>query len=609
MRSLFCKTTFMVLGMGWLSLIGQDLQAQQYIPLHDLNAFDQPSSNWTIEAGVKAQPSDTAFQIQAGKGVLVNTLRNGKYRRQDDLRFKLQHGDIRLKLDFLLPKGANSGIYLQGRYEIQLFDSWGKTKIKFGDCGGIYERWDNNRGKGKEGYEGFAPRLNASKAPGLWQHIDIDFQAPRFDANGKKLSHAIVKKVYLNGVLIQENIVLSGMTRGALFEQEAPMGPIIIQGDHGPIAFKNIWYETYDLPSLSLSGVQYKVYEGKFPDFKPTPNALLKQSGPVSGINHRNIELKSDFLAIFEGDLQVPAEDDYTFTAFWTGAGQVRVDGQLVCEGARWYNQGLDGKIHLTAGKHRLSLAYAKDFPWGPKALGLQVKRVGAPMVALHERTSLPDPEAVGLVEVKVGSEPTMQRSFAFHQGKKKTHVIHVGFPAGMHYSYDLKQAGLMQVWRGPFLDATQMWHDRGEPQTAEPLGLRLILDGKLPITLENQALADSLSAEELQYQGYRMQDGRPIFKYRLLKAGLSFEDDIRPNAQGNGLERSFRLLEKDKAGIDLLMNGLDISREQPLSVDASRSHFIQINAGKGQYSTSATGSTLRLPFSPNQALSYQIIW
>jgi len=73
-----------------------------------------------------------------------------------------------------------------GRYEVQLFDSWSVKAPKYSDCGGIYERWDEARGPGKQGYEGHAPLANASRAPGLWQHLHIEFQAPRFDAAGKK---------------------------------------------------------------------------------------------------------------------------------------------------------------------------------------------------------------------------------------------------------------------------------------------------------------------------------------------------------------------------------------------------------------------------------------
>jgi hypothetical protein len=71
-----------------------------------------------------------------------------------------------LKLDYMMAKGSNSGIYLQGRYEVQLLDSWGVRNPRPGDNGGIYERWDEARGKGNEGFQGHAPRHNASRAPG-----------------------------------------------------------------------------------------------------------------------------------------------------------------------------------------------------------------------------------------------------------------------------------------------------------------------------------------------------------------------------------------------------------------------------------------------------------
>jgi hypothetical protein len=192
------RKTLLLLLLSWTSF------AQQTIPLTDLQAFAQPSTNWSIEGAVRATYTDTSFQVATGKGVLLNTLRHGKYQRTDDLTFQLNHGDMRLIMDFMLPKGANSGIYLQGRYEVQLYDSWGKTKLNFGDCGGIYERWDEARGKGNQGYEGYAPLQNACKAPGTWQTIEIDFQAPRFDASGKKIQNARFKSVILNGILIHE---------------------------------------------------------------------------------------------------------------------------------------------------------------------------------------------------------------------------------------------------------------------------------------------------------------------------------------------------------------------------------------------------------------------
>jgi hypothetical protein len=90
--------------------------AQTEIPLNDLNAFKNPSANWTVEGSVVGDHQATSLTSAAGKGILFCSLKGAKYQANDDLFFKLEHGDIRLSLDFMIPKGSNSGIYLQGRY-------------------------------------------------------------------------------------------------------------------------------------------------------------------------------------------------------------------------------------------------------------------------------------------------------------------------------------------------------------------------------------------------------------------------------------------------------------------------------------------------------------
>jgi len=586
--------------------------AQQHIPLKDLSAFDSPTNNWTIEGRVKGSPEDTLFQVSMGDGILLNTLRNGKYRRQDDLKFKLQHGDIRLKLEFMLPKGANSGIYLQGRYELQLFDSWNKKQIKYGDCGGIYERWDENRGKGNEGYEGYAPRVNASKAPGLWQQLEVEFQAPRFDAKGTKIQNAVFKKVLLNGVLIHENIVVSGMTRGAMFEKEAPYGPIIIQGDHGQVAFKNIWYETFDLPSITPGKVDFKVYEGKFTDLK-IGDARVVQSGSLEKITQKAIDLRSDFLAKFEQEIDVPATDSYEFKTNWTGNGLLTIDGKPLNTGNHWYTDNVSQKITLEKGKHQLVLLYAKDFPWGPKALGISVKRVGARWVDLQERTSLPDPEAVGLIELKANAEPVFQRSFAFHKGIKKTHVIHVGDPSGTHYTYNIKQGALLQVWKGKFLNVTQMWENRGEPQTAEPMGVTLEMDGKFPLVTDYQQQPDSLDADQLVFKGYKIEAGRPVFMYVWKNANVSIEDRITPNEKGTGLLRKIKVIgaSPSKANIQLIAANASQVDDVKANLNAINGSEYYVKWTKGAAEQLKFGNQqvqMRIPLA-GEEINYEIIW
>ncbi|GAB3936628.1 3-keto-disaccharide hydrolase [Mucilaginibacter myungsuensis] len=217
---------------------GQNRQAQT-INLTDLSAFKSPGATWSVAASVTAdREKANTITKKDGSGILVNI--PGKEHGQD-LFTNMEHGDIDLSFDFMMPKESNSGVYLQGRYEIQLLDSWGKKALSPGDLGGIYERWDENRPAGRFGYDGVAPRLNVSRAPGLWQNMRIVFQAPKFEG-GKKVANARIIRIALNGVTIIENAEMQGPTRGSAFADEAAMGPIRIQGDHGAVAFRNIRY-------------------------------------------------------------------------------------------------------------------------------------------------------------------------------------------------------------------------------------------------------------------------------------------------------------------------------------------------------------------------------
>ncbi len=153
-----------------------------------------------------------------------------------NLPTKEEFGDCQLHVEFNVPKGGNSGVYLMGRYEVQILDSHGvaNADLQSSMCGSIYERW-----KDEKGYEGHKPMINAARPGGEWQSFDIVFRAPRFK-NGKKVEDAAFLEVRLNGVVVQHRVKVTGPTRAAIFEDEKPTGPLLLQGDHGPIQFRNI---------------------------------------------------------------------------------------------------------------------------------------------------------------------------------------------------------------------------------------------------------------------------------------------------------------------------------------------------------------------------------
>jgi hypothetical protein len=168
----------------------------------------------------KAAPGDRIVNGRDGK--TANLVTTGKF------------GSFELYLEFMLARGSNSGVYLHGLYEIQIFDSQGYSgPLTVGDCGGVYQQDD--------GTGGSPPAVNASRSPGDWQSLHIWFEAPRFDAAGKKTANAKVLRVLLNDTHVQENVEVPGGTVSHMKIAEAPTNPIMLQGDHGPVAFRNIY--------------------------------------------------------------------------------------------------------------------------------------------------------------------------------------------------------------------------------------------------------------------------------------------------------------------------------------------------------------------------------
>jgi Domain of Unknown Function (DUF1080) len=362
------------------------------ISLNNLDAFRASGTNWSIGSDAIANPNTKgSMKAIAGTGVLVDVL-NPKDNK--DILTKEEFGDFELELDFMMAKESNSGVYIQARYEVQLFDSWTKLHPEFSDCGGIYQRWDDARGKGNEGYQGIAPLNNASRAPGLWQHLKLKFQAPQFNAAGVKIRNALFQEVYLNGVLVQLQQEVTGPTRSSTFENEQAMGPLMFQGDHGNVAFRNIQY----------------------------------------------------------------------------------------------------------------------------KALKPMVE------VEVKKRRSRENP-----IFVKADGKPYLLRSFINYEDKKLTHVISGGYPNLLNFSYDLKQGALLQIWRGDFMDVTEMWYERGEPQLAKPLGSVITLSGAPSLAVISDpanAWPDSIAFDDLVNKGYTLDKDRfPSFEYEF--KGIKATDKI----------------------------------------------------------------------------------
>ena len=157
-----------------------------------------------------------------------------------DLITKEAFGNCQLHIEFREPAEVkssgqgrgNSGVYIMGKYEIQVLDSYNNPTYSNGQAGAVYKQ--------------HVPLVNASRKPGEWQSYDIIFTAPKFKENGELESPARVTVMH-NGVLIQNNVTILGTTDWVMkpkYEKHASKLPLMLQ-DHGddgnPISYRNIW--------------------------------------------------------------------------------------------------------------------------------------------------------------------------------------------------------------------------------------------------------------------------------------------------------------------------------------------------------------------------------
>ena len=151
-----------------------------------------------------------------------------------DIYTEEKWGDAVIEVELMVPKGSNSGIYVQGEYEVQVLDSFDNRTYSNGQAASIYKQ--------------SMPLANASRRPGEWQTYDIVFTAPRFAADGTLVTPASLT-VFHNGVLVQHHVELGGRTVNIgrpAYEPHPLRQPIMLQ-DHGnPVRFRNVWVREID---------------------------------------------------------------------------------------------------------------------------------------------------------------------------------------------------------------------------------------------------------------------------------------------------------------------------------------------------------------------------
>jgi hypothetical protein len=507
------------------------LQAQTRL---SLSSFEGNKGSWSEVAKVWTDPLTSKTLLSEGKG---NIILNAPDKKKPgvDIVSNEKFGDAEVTLVYMMAPGSNSGMYLQGQYEVQLLDSWHSTNPKAGDNGGIYERWDESKPDGQKGYQGYAPRQNASKAPGVWQTLKVQFKAPRFSDSGQKTENARIVSATLNGVLIHEDVELFGPTRGAMAGGEVAVGPIRIQGDHGPIAIQSLEVKRYETTAPEFSSISYKVFPGAYTEL-PAENTLVSSSsGKISTFNEFVAGLTTASLSKFEGTISVKKAGNYTFRmAVPNGLGAIQIGSTTDLPTLRSGNISLQKS--LEAGEIPYVIWVSKPTDWTTQGFQLSASadamwdRSYSQPVGMRERGTDPI-----LVDTK---ETPVLRSFIELPSRAKiSHGISVSSQKGAHYSYDLNSNQLLRVWRGMFLDATPMWNDRGNG-VSRPMGVVTELSEGSPLFYSSSFTP---IAGEWKPKGYQIL-GDGAVRFSSISESLELKDRIQVMPDGKGVNRDLEL-------------------------------------------------------------------
>lgn len=211
---------------GWLRLTYHDA----------LDAWTQ--RGWELVDAEVDPRAPTTFMVRPGNGAVVNTAG----RDATDFTSRFPMGDGRYHVEFMLPEGGRAGVFVQGRYGVHLADDAGDGSVQ-PVHGALMALADGTPAR--------PPAFAAYQGAGTWHVLTVDFRAPRFDAEGRKIADAVLERVRMDDVLLHEDVTLTAPSAGAPDEDarhEAALGPLVIRAGDSPVALRTLRFRPTQNP-------------------------------------------------------------------------------------------------------------------------------------------------------------------------------------------------------------------------------------------------------------------------------------------------------------------------------------------------------------------------
>ncbi len=465
-----------------------------------LNSASWSVSNpWQNASKITLNPiNEKKTQIIDGKSIIYSKAPNSNIVSE----IKLQ--DLKLKFYILQSKSGNAKLNL-GDNLCLIFDM--NSNATFGAI------LKNNETLIK-------PLAEAKRKEGLWQKIELVMSLTGL--NGIP----VIEKVILNDLLIHSNVLLPNL--------KSANGTLSFSNQNGLLAFKNFEYIGFEKKQpISIVNLTYTLEETYNSDRSFESKKQDKVSGKSATLTTDIPNNFNKYILHYKGEMNVEKDAMYGFTLEHQGTGKLLIDGeQVVGSGEYLYRNPISGLKEIKAGKHSFEYIYHPIY-WRP-VFGVEVSGADFRPYGLNDPKTLPTRQLEGGIFIdNVESKAKTIRSFLNFNETKLTKVISVGTPEKIHYSFDLDNGSLLQVWKGKFADVTQMWHERGEPQLLYTSGLLTVLNNEIPFfEINNEAQTKTDVYTEFINAGYDLdENGVPIYTYNWKNA--SFTQKFSPSYDG----------------------------------------------------------------------------
>jgi hypothetical protein len=375
---------------------------------------------------------------------------------------------------------------------------------------------------------------------------------------------------------------VSGPTRGSLTADDVAMGPIRIQGDHGSLAIKNIVVNNFDKKPGTLSELTYKTYYGGLSETEDLSKLTPAETGKSEALSWEMLKENNNYSYLYTGRYNAPTAGDYNFKLQASGNSYLKIDGKFVID-AQWKTNSdfRQGTVKLTAGDHTIEIFNNKRDGWMRPALGLWVSGPGFREVAYHTKSSAIAGGSNDPILISAGTN-TITRSFMDFKKDDKAkrqrvvHAVSVGSPTNLHYTYDLDKGTVLQVWRGEFLDATPMWHDRGDGSSRPRGSVTLLGDDMLLGKSGKSKWEADTTGSGYRPKGYVLDDQDvPTFQYQAFGSAVT---DYISVVNNQYFERIIKVNNPAKDLVARLADGSSIEKiSDGLYAVDNKSYYIQL--------------------------------